>query len=113
MTWFVDDGGLPTGLKQFFSHCCLFAMSVAGRTDIGQRMFEKVISAVAACQTGPSSFEAPHAALQCCQLTVSVAGRQVMFPTSCRQRVLRRCTVAFCAAGTHCEPSRQHEMVRG
>ena len=56
MTWFVDDGGLPTGLKQFFSHCCLFAMSVAGRTDIGHRMFEKVTSAVATCQTGPSSF---------------------------------------------------------
>ena len=56
MTWFVDDGGLPTCSKQFFSHCCLFAMSVAGRTDIGHRIFEEVISTVATCQTGPSSF---------------------------------------------------------
>ena len=44
---FVDDGGRPTCLKQFFSHCCLLAVSVAGRTDIGHGMFEEVISTVA------------------------------------------------------------------
>ena len=47
MTCFVDDGGLPTCLKQFFLHCCILAVSVAGRTDIGHGMFEEVISTVA------------------------------------------------------------------
>ena len=71
MTWFVDDGGLPTCLRQFFSHCCLVAMSVAVRTDIGHRLFEEVISTVATCRTGPSSV-ASQIFRSCCNVSQSV-----------------------------------------
>ncbi|CAE7408037.1 unnamed protein product [Symbiodinium sp. CCMP2592] len=70
-------------VNQFFSHCCLFAISVAGKTDIGHWMFE------ATCRTGPSRF-ASQIFCSCCIVSQSVV---LPAPTCAILRVSTAATV--------------------